>query len=96
MEIMNIKNIMSMINIMNNTNIVNNMNIINIMKTMNMMNILNMLKIPWKINFLIFLNPHQKASNKIQISNCIALYQKTASKTDFGLCEVPQPENAWK
>ena len=45
--------------------------------------------------FLDFLNTDRNApKNLIQIGKYIALYQKTAFKTDFGPREVPQPENA--
>ena len=43
-------------------------------------------------DFLILTETLQK---KILKCNYIALYLKTAFKTDFGAQEVPQPENAW-
>ena len=43
----------------------------------------------------MFLNTDQNAKKKLyQNSNYIALYKKTAFKTDFRPREVPQPENA--
>ena len=44
--------------------------------------------------FSTFLNTDQNAPKKIWASNYIALYYKTASNTEIGPQEVPQPENA--
>ena len=38
----------------------------------------------------------KRSKNKIYNSNYIGLCVKTAFKNNFGLPEVPQPENAWK
>ena len=44
--------------------------------------------------FWTFLKTEQNASKKLQNYNYVALYQKTALKTDFGPREVPQQEDA--
>ena len=54
----------------------------------------HLLKIQLEIHFFTFLNTDRNAPKKILNSNYIVLYEKTAFKTDFGLWEVPQPENA--
>ena len=53
------------------------------------------LKIQWEIHFLTFSNTDQNAK-KIKTKKYLALYWKTALKTDFGPWRVPQPGNAWK
>ena len=50
-------------------------------------------KIQGEIHFFTFPNTDRKGPKKIQNSNYIALYQKTALRTDIGLREVPELEN---